>query len=41
MSIGDALRAVGFGEKKLAIEMRELVGQLRTKPRNPKLLLET
>ncbi len=41
MSIGEALRAVGFGEQKLAIEMRELVAQLRNRPRNPKLLLET
>jgi hypothetical protein len=41
LSIGDALRAVGFSEVKLAMEIRLLVRRLRKLPQESKLLLET
>ena len=40
MSVGDALRSVGFGERALAKEMRGLVVRLRSKPASSKLLLD-
>ncbi len=42
MSIGDALRVVGFGETSVAVKFRNLVGKLTEKNTgDPKLLLET
>ncbi len=41
MSVGEALRAVGFGERALATEMRELVVRLRSRGGSSKLLLDT
>jgi hypothetical protein len=40
ISIGDALRAVGFGEHALATEMQALAGRLTKKNTNPRVLLD-
>jgi hypothetical protein len=41
ISIGDALRAVGFGETSIAEKFKELVGNLYGKTNEAKVLLET
>ena len=40
ISIGDALRSVGFGEHALATELQALAGRLTKKHSNPRVLLD-